>query len=172
MQLWVNLPAQGQDAPPPGYQADHRRPTFPNVALAGGGQRARDRRRVRRRARAGAHVHADHDARRRSLRAGESCRSRSPPRYNALAVVAEGRVEAGSHRAGAGELVLFANDGERLELTATEDAHVIVLSGEPLGEPIVQYGPFVMNTVDEIEQAMRDVESGEVRARCRSNALN
>ena len=57
--------------------------------------------------------------------------------------------------------MLFANDGERLELTATEDAHVILLSGEPIDEPIVQYGPFVMNTVAEIQQAIADVKRGK-----------
>jgi redox-sensitive bicupin YhaK (pirin superfamily) len=48
-----------------------------------------------------------------------------------------------------------------VELTAEKDAHVIVLAGEPLGEPIVQYGPFVMNTVGEIEQAIFDLERGK-----------
>jgi redox-sensitive bicupin YhaK (pirin superfamily) len=87
-----------------------------------------------------------------------------PASYNALAVVAKGRVTAGSKTAGAGELVLFANDGAQLALSADavdEEAHVIVLAGEPLGEPIVQYGPFVMNTVDEIQQAIADVQTGK-----------
>jgi redox-sensitive bicupin YhaK (pirin superfamily) len=57
--------------------------------------------------------------------------------------------------------VLFANDGERLALSADEDSHVIILAGEPLREPIVQYGPFVMNSVGEIKQAMLDVELGK-----------
>jgi redox-sensitive bicupin YhaK (pirin superfamily) len=48
-----------------------------------------------------------------------------------------------------------------VELAAEEDAHVIVLAGEPIDEPIVQYGPFVMNTVEEIEQAIADVERGK-----------
>jgi len=60
-----------------------------------------------------------------------------------------------------GELILFANDGERLALSAPEDAHVMLLAGEPIREPIVQYGPFVMNTVDEIEQAIIDVNGGK-----------
>jgi redox-sensitive bicupin YhaK (pirin superfamily) len=84
-----------------------------------------------------------------------------PASYNALAVVAAGRVTAGGRSAGAGELVLFANDGERLSLAATEDTHVILLAGEPIDEPIVQYGPFVMTTVGEIKQAVTDVEQGK-----------
>ena len=60
----------------------------------------------------------------------------------------------------AGELLLFANDGERIDLTAEEESHVLVLAGEPIDEPIVQYGPFVMNSFDEIRQAVTDVKAG------------
>jgi redox-sensitive bicupin YhaK (pirin superfamily) len=70
-------------------------------------------------------------------------------------------VSVGGERAGAGELVLFENDGERLELVALEDAHVLVLGGEPLDEPIVQYGPFVMNSRQEIVDAIEDFEAGK-----------
>ena len=83
-----------------------------------------------------------------------------PRSHNALAVVAKGRVHAGAETASTGELVLFAHDGERLELTAVEDSHVIILAGEPINEPVVQYGPFVMNSVDEIRQAITDVNEG------------
>ena len=96
-----------------------------------------------------------------NLRAGGDLPVALPASYNALAVVAKGRVSAGDATAGAGELVLFANDGERLVLHAKEDTHVIVLAGEPIDEPIVQYGPFVMNSVEEIEQAIADVNRGK-----------
>ncbi len=72
----------------------------------------------------------------------------------------ERQVRANGRAARAGELVLFANDGDRLEIAADEDAHVIVLSGEPIGEPVVPYGPFVMNSIDEIRQAFQDLETG------------
>ena len=94
------------------------------------------------------------------LQAGETLSAAFPASFNALAVVAEGRARAGETTAGAGELVLFANDGQRIELTADEPTHLVVLAGEPLGEPIVQYGPFVMNTPDEIRQALYEVQSG------------
>jgi len=61
-----------------------------------------------------------------------------------------------SHSAG----VLTA-DGERIEVTAgPEGARFLVLAGRPLREPVVQYGPFVMNTREEIDQAVRDFQSG------------
>jgi len=52
--------------------------------------------------------------------------------------------------------------GKRIILEATEDAVVLVLNGEPIDEPVVGYGPFVMNTHDEIHQAVRDYQSGRL----------
>ncbi|HEX5613297.1 MAG TPA: pirin family protein [Burkholderiales bacterium] len=53
--------------------------------------------------------------------------------------------------------------GDRIELEAlAQGARFLLLAGRPLGEPIVQYGPFVMNTREEIEQAVRDYQSGEL----------
>jgi redox-sensitive bicupin YhaK (pirin superfamily) len=158
MQLWVNLPRKDKAAPP-GYQG-LRSSEFPSVALAGGGT-------VRviaggyEDARGPAHTFTPITMLDVRLRAGGTLPLALPVTYNALAVVARGAVRAGEVTANAGELVLFANDGERLELTATEDAHIIVLAGEPIHEPIVQYGPFVMNSVSEIEQAIADVDRGK-----------
>jgi redox-sensitive bicupin YhaK (pirin superfamily) len=158
MQLWVNLPKKDKMAKP-GYQAIVAG-DVPTVALP------EDAGRVR--VLAGRFGEATGPARTftpitmldAELRAGARLRVPLPSGYNSLAVVAKGRVTAGGSQAGAGELLLFANDGAHLELTATEAAHVIVLAGEPIDEPIVQYGPFVMNTVAEIQQAITDVELG------------
>ncbi len=88
-----------------------------------------------------------------------------PANHNALAVITKGRVRAGDESGLAGELILFGNDGDRLELVADpenkEESHIVLLAGAPLDEPIVQYGPFVMNTFDEIRQAIADVETGK-----------
>ena len=60
------------------------------------------------------------------------------------------------------DLVLFKNEpGEMLIEAMTEDALVIVLSGEPIDEPIIQHGPFVMNTEREIVEAFRDLRIGK-----------
>jgi len=59
-----------------------------------------------------------------------------------------------------GQLVLFERDGRQLALEAATDAVVLLLSGEPIDEPIVGHGPFVMNTEQEIHQAFADFQSG------------
>jgi quercetin 2,3-dioxygenase len=157
MQLWVNLPRAHKSAPP-GYQPILAS-EIPSVPLADGGHvrvLAGSFGDVRGPARSFTPI-TMLDAR---LRAGETLRVPLPSTHNALAVVADGEVSTGEHRARTGELVLFANDGATLELTASGASHVIVLAGEPIAEPIVQYGPFVMNSIDEIEQAIEDVGSG------------
>jgi redox-sensitive bicupin YhaK (pirin superfamily) len=58
------------------------------------------------------------------------------------------------------QLVLFDRRGSGVQIEANNDAKLVVLSGEPIDEPIVGYGPFVMNTADEINQAMVDFNSG------------
>jgi redox-sensitive bicupin YhaK (pirin superfamily) len=58
------------------------------------------------------------------------------------------------------QMVVLGRDGTGVRLQAGSDAVVLVLSGEPIDEPVVGYGPFVMNTQDEIRQAMADFQSG------------
>lgn len=158
MQLWVNLPRKDKMVTP-GYRpitaAD-----IPNVPAPGGGYVrviAGEYEGVR----GPAHTFTPITMLDAQLSKGARLPVTIPACYNALAVVAKGSLRAGSDIANAGEIVLFANDAPRLELGAEEDAHVVLLSGEPLNEPIVQYGPFVMNSETEIEQAMLDVNSGK-----------
>ena len=80
---------------------------------------------------------------------------------NTALVVLRGNVRLGSGEAlREGQLALFDRRGDSLQLEAETDALVLLLSGEPLNEPIVGYGPFVMNSESEIQQAIADVQSG------------
>ena len=66
-----------------------------------------------------------------------------------------------SEKAPTNHFVLFKNKGKEFTLRADEDATILVLSGEPIDEPIASYGPFVMNTNDEIRQTIDDFNSGK-----------
>ena len=57
--------------------------------------------------------------------------------------------------------ILFRHDGEDIVIEALEKSVVLVLSGEPIHEPIASYGPFVMNTEAEIKQAYEDYNNGK-----------
>jgi quercetin 2,3-dioxygenase len=160
MQLWVNLPKKSKTAAP-GYQPIA---TTDIPVVEREGAKVRVVAGEFEGARGPAHTFTPITMLDIELSAGTRLPVSLPASYNALAVVAKGRARSGSHTANAGELLLFKNDGQRLELIAEEDSHVIVLSGEPIDEPIVQYGPFVMNTVAEIEQAMLDVNRGKFGA--------
>jgi redox-sensitive bicupin YhaK (pirin superfamily) len=158
MQLWVNLPSKDKTAPP-AYQP-LKSEQIPTLALPNGGSL---------RVIAGEHRGARGPARTFTpitmldieLRAGKPLAIPLPKSFNVLAVVAAGSASAGGVTAKAGEVLLFKNDGDSLSLATDDSAHVILLSGEPIDEPIVQYGPFVMNSVDEIRQAMIDVNTGK-----------
>lgn len=157
MQLWVNLPKKDKRQPP-GYQSLPAK-DIPVVALAAG---------VSVRVIAGEYAGERGPARTFTpitmldveLNAGATLPLELPRDYNLLVVVAAGEVRAGAVSATGGQLMLFANDGESLELAASEKSHFIVLAGEPIDEPIVQYGPFVMNEVAEIQQAIHDLNRG------------
>lgn len=67
----------------------------------------------------------------------------------------------GATEARANDFVLFGSAGERISIEAGSEAQLLVLNGEPINEPVVQYGPFVMNTAREIQRAFADFNSGK-----------
>ncbi|KAA0959598.1 pirin family protein [Pseudomonas sp. ANT_H12B] len=80
---------------------------------------------------------------------------------NTALVVLRGTVQVnGLELVREGQLALFERNGHQLSLEANNDAVVLLLSGEPIDEPIVGHGPFVMNTEQEIHQAFADFQSG------------
>jgi len=82
--------------------------------------------------------------------------------YNTALLVIEGSITVNNtDKALTDHFVLFTNKGEDFTVRADEDALVLVLSGQPIDEPIASYGPFVMNTDEEIMQAVKDFQSGK-----------
>jgi quercetin 2,3-dioxygenase len=85
-----------------------------------------------------------------------------PENFNTGILVVEGKVKVNnSEDAPVDHFVLFKNDGETITLEALEDCVLLVLSGEPINEPIAPYGPFLMNTREELIQAYEDFNSGK-----------
>lgn len=85
-----------------------------------------------------------------------------PKNYNTTLLVLEGNISVNhSHEVPTDYLVLMANDGENFEIKATEDSIVLILSVEPILEPIAAHGPFVMNTKNELIQAFDDFNNGK-----------
>ena len=97
------------------------------------------------------------------LMAGHRTELTLPDGFNTSVFVLRGQVVInGSHAAKEAELALFGQTGERVVLEAKEHATLLVLSGEPIHEPIARYGPFVMNTQEELVQAVNDYRAGRM----------
>ena len=77
-------------------------------------------------------------------------------------MVVEGNITInGEEKAAADHFVLFKNEGETFSIEAQENSTVLIISGEPIYEPIYPHGPFVMNSREEIMQAFEDYNTGK-----------
>lgn len=160
VQLWVNLPAKDKMAPA-GYQAITSA-DIPVVDLPDGAGKARII--------AGELLGAKGPARTFTavnvwdlrLKRGTDLRLDLPEGHTAMLVILGGHVTVnGSQGAGEAEMVLLGREGLDAAIHADGDATLLVLTGQPLDEPIVGYGPFVMNSQAEIRQAVDDFNSGK-----------
>ncbi|QBR01643.1 pirin family protein [Paraburkholderia pallida] len=160
VQLWVNLPAKDKMTAP-GYQSIVAS-QIPSIDLPEGAGHVR----VIAGNFAGkvgpAHTFTPMDVWDVRLNAGRGATLTLPPGRTLALVVLRGQVRVnGDERViSDAQLVLLAQEGTDVELDAISDAIVLVLSGEPIDEPVVAHGPFVMNTTEEIREAVEDFNSG------------
>jgi redox-sensitive bicupin YhaK (pirin superfamily) len=165
LQIWVNLPARDKMMPPR-YQ-DIPASRIPEAASADG--------RVKVRVIAGESLGKSAVIETRTpivylhftIQPGGAITQPVPENFNALAYVIRGELRAGDERRAVreGELARFGGgDAVRLAAddTAAEPADLLLLAGQPLNEPVERYGPFVMNTRQEIIQAIRDYNEGRL----------
>ena len=83
-----------------------------------------------------------------------------PSGHTTLAYVFEGTGEFGGQVVESVSMVVFNDDGDQIEVMSESGVQFMLISGAPFKEPIVPYGPFVMNTVEEIQQAIQDLRNG------------
>ncbi|WP_045486526.1 pirin family protein [Vibrio harveyi] len=83
----------------------------------------------------------------------------TPKHHNMMTYAYKGSIKVGERVVMQGEMALLSQ-GEWVELQANDASGVLLFIGEPINEPVVHYGPFVMNSIDEIEQAIQDYNSG------------
>ena len=161
VQLWVNLPARDK-VQPPGYQGITADQT-PTVELPGGAGTARLIAGEFLGAKAPAHTFTPMQVWDLRLKAGHSVTLPAPEGHTTVPLVLHGRVRAADGtEATDAEMMVFTRSGDGVTLEALTDATVLWLSGEPIDEPVVGYGPFVMNTEAEIHQAFADFQSGRM----------
>jgi redox-sensitive bicupin YhaK (pirin superfamily) len=101
-----------------------------------------------------------------TLPAGGSLDVPIPAGHNGFAYVFEGRAKLGDREDAIerGYLAVLEREGDGLRIAAAgqEGTRVLLVAGKPIGEPVARYGPFVMNTREELEQAFRDYQSGRL----------
>ena len=159
VQLWINLPAKDKMSAPK-YQAIKNQ-EFTNVNLPNGNVIE---------VIAGSYNNQNGPAStftpvnmfNARIKAGTTTNFNFPAHYNTALLVIEGDITVnGTENAPTDNFVLMENKGETFDVTANTDALVLVLSAEPINEPIAAHGPFVMNTHEELIQAFDDYNKGK-----------
>lgn len=158
-QIWVNLPAKDKMSPPnyqPLKHENFNRFVFPNkkaevVVIAGNYNGTKGI----------ASTFTPVEMYNVYLKKGADVLFSFSQNYNTGFLVIEGNVIINDKDVPTDHFALFRNDGTDILLKSNEDAIVLVLSGEPINEPIVSYGPFVMNTKQQILDAYDDLNNGK-----------
>ena len=159
VQLWVNLPAKDKMTAP-GYQAILNA-EIPKVEIDKGAATARVIAGEFLGARGAEHTFTPMQVVDLTIKAGHAVTLPVHIGWNTALVILSGKAQINrAHSAHEAQLVVFSQEGDALVIEAKEDVKALLLSGQPLNEPIVGHGPFVMNTMEEIKQAFVDFQSG------------
>ena len=161
LQLWVNLPARLKMTPPR-YQ-ELTSANIPAVALPDDGGSVRVIAGEFRGVRGPAATFTPINVLDVRLRPGRKVSLDLRDGYTGSLYVLRGKVVVnGNEPASAGELVILDREGAEVTLEASEDAVVFVMNGAPIDEPVAGYGPFVMNTQAQLQEAFRDLRAGKL----------
>ena len=161
IQLWVNLPKASKMSAP-GYQTILNG-DIPAVDLEGGAGRLRVIAGSFLGHKGPAHTFTPIQLYDLQLNAGHRVQLGMLTGHNTSIFVLQGRASVnGSRKAGEAELIVCKRDGSQVTVEAQEDSRLLVMSGEPIEEPIARYGPFVMNTREELLQAAQDYQAGKM----------
>lgn len=160
VQLWVNLPAKDKMGTPK-YQAlankDIAKFNLPSgdglVEIIAGAYNG---------VKGSASTFTPIEVYNMKLKAGAKVKLDTPAHYNTAIIVIEGAIIVnGAEEAASNQMIHFAHGGTNIEIEAKQDAIALFLSGEPINEPIAQYGPFLMNKPEELQQAIEDYNTGK-----------
>jgi redox-sensitive bicupin YhaK (pirin superfamily) len=160
VQLWVNLPAANK-MDPPSYQAITR-DQITEVNLPGDAGVVKIIAGTFQGNQGPAKTHTRVDLFNLYLNANKTTELNFPQHDHTAMVVIKGSVKVNGHEILKGnDLGVFSDSGENIHIEALEESIVLMLNGEPIMEPIAAYGPFVMNTREEIIQAYQDFQMGK-----------
>ncbi|MEZ6153695.1 MAG: pirin family protein [Pirellulaceae bacterium] len=160
VQLWVNLRSADKSTPPK-YQ-DLRDNQFPRVKIDDGAGTARVIAGQFGDAHGAAATFSPINVWDMQLKAGKRANLKVPAGHTTVLIAQSGSVSVNESPMKAVELALFDRDGNSISIESETDSRVLVLTGEPLGEPVVGQGPFVMNSREEIYNAMEDYQAGKM----------
>lgn len=160
VQLWVNLPKQDKMTAP-SYQGISKA-NIPDVALANNAGTLRPIAGEFDGHQGPAKTFSPMEVWDIRLKAGEKAQLTLPQDWTTAVVVLEGDVSInGADPIRDADMALLSRQGREVELHASQDSIILLLSGEPITDPIVGHGPFVMNTKQEILQAFEDLQEGK-----------
>lgn len=157
VQLWVNLPAQYKMSSPR-YQAIANS-DMPRVTLKDGyveiiaGEYAGERGKAK--------TFSPVNLFNLKLKEGGEAEFKFPAEYVTALLVLEGDVEVNGQTVNENQFAVFKKEGDEFTVSAKRDALVLIMSAEHIDEPVAAYGPFVMNTEEEIQQAFEDFHNGK-----------